>query len=335
VAALRDAGATVDVVANRDAAVHARLGPKYASLAIRGVARAVAARVRRRRVDVVEAHIAYPTGLVARPLARMLGAPLVLFAHGADVTDAPWRSIRHERLARSTYGAADLVVANGPFLADEVRTRFPEIADRVRAVSPGVEVARFATDPPDDGPTGRAGILFVGRLIPEKGAHVLVRAVASLAKTGRTVRLSVVGDGPERARLAALADERGVGLDLVGPQDRDAVARAMRSALVVAVPSVYAEPLGLVALEAMAAGAIVVASAVGGLAGLVTDGRTGVTATAADEVALAAALTEALAIAVDPARGPAMRAAGRALATGHDVGASARETLALYGTLAR
>jgi len=290
---------------------------------------AVRARFRREHVDVVEAHIAYPTGLVARPVAAALGAPLVLFAHGADVRDLRDRSQRHARLAASTLGAASLVVANSDFLAGEIARRFPEVADRVRVLTPGIELDRFVPGPAEE----RSGVLFVGRLVPRKGADVLVEAVARLGTDFR--RLTVIGDGPERERIASLAADRGVELDLRGELGRAETARAMARAAVVAVPSVYEEPLGLVALEAMAAGAIVVASAAGGLRETVIDGETGFTVPPGDAASLAATLERAVAMATDPTAAAPVRAAARSMAVRHDVRQAARDSLAWYGTLHR
>jgi glycosyltransferase involved in cell wall biosynthesis len=290
---------------------------------------AVRSRLERERIDIVEAHIAYPTGLIARPVAAALGAPLVLFAHGADVRDLPERSGRHARLAASTLGAATLVVANSEFLAGDIARRFPRVADRVRVLTPGIELDRFAPGPPES----RSGVLFVGRLIPQKGADILVEAIARLEPRARG--LTVIGDGPERERLMAVATERGVELELRGELGRAETARAMASAAVVAVPSVYEEPLGLVALEGMAAGAIVVASAVGGLCETVIAGQTGVAVPPGDVGALAAALEQALAMAADPPAGAPLRAGARAMAMTHDVRLAARDSLAWYGTLRR
>ena len=334
--ALRALGADVRVVANRDPAVHRRIVGKYASLAWAAGLAVTGDRVRGRRFDVVEAHIAYPTGLIARPVAALAGARLVLFAHGADVVNVPARSARHGRLARSTYGSASLIVANSQFLAGEIGRRFPGVVDKVRVLSPGIELERFRSDP--TGP--RAGVLYVGRLIPEKGVDVLIRAMARLGAEnghggGAVGRLTVVGDGPERDRLAALAASLGVDLDLLSGVEPAAIAEAMRLAAVVAVPSVYREPLGLVAIEGMASGAIVVASATGGLVESVLDGVTGLTVRPGDPDELAAAILQAAGIATDPVAGPAMRAAGWAMAGTHDVRASAAESLLLYGTLWR
>jgi glycosyltransferase involved in cell wall biosynthesis len=340
--ALRALGNEVEVVAIRDPAVHRRIAAKYASLALTAGARAVADRLRRRRVDVVEAHIAYPTGLIARPVAWLLGAPLVLFAHGADVLDIPTRSKRHGQLARRTYGAARLVIANSTFLATEIQRRYPKVGPRVRVISPGIETALFEGDGGSDTP--RSGILFVGRLVPDKGVDVLIQAVAGLGGTAvtdtatearTTPRLTVIGDGPERERLAAAAAASGIDLVLTGPLDRAQVAAAMRAAAVVAVPSVYREPLGLVAIEAMAAGAIVVASATGGLPETVVDGGTGFLVPPGDVAALTDALRRALELAGDPVAAGPIRGAALAVARRHDVARSAAASVALYGTLRR
>jgi glycosyltransferase involved in cell wall biosynthesis len=147
--------------------------------------------------------------------------------------------------------------------------------------------------------------------------------------------LTIIGDGPELTRLAELADDLDVDLDLRGELGRADVARAMTRAAVLVVPSVYPEPLGLVALEAMASGAIVVASATGGLVETVLDGQTGLTVTPGDPDALAGAIERAATLATDPRGGASMRAAGREMAERHDVRRAAGDSLAWYGTLRR
>jgi glycosyltransferase involved in cell wall biosynthesis len=336
VEALRAQGVDVRVVANRDPRVHRGIVGKYGSLGCAAGRTTLHARTAGPRIDIVEAHIAYPTGLIARPVAAFLGAPLVLYAHGADVMSIPERSSHHRRLARSTFRAASLIVANSRFLASEIGRRFPAVTDRVTVISPGITFDRFGADVVEP----RSGVLFVGRLIPEKGVDVLLRAIAmrplgSDAHERSLPRLTILGDGPERARIAQLAAGLGVDLEFRGDVAPAAVAAAMRRAQVVVVPSVYREPLGLVAIEAMAAGAIVVASATGGLIETVLDGETGLTAPPGDPRALRQAIDRALAISTDPLEGPAMRAAGRAMAASHDIHRSAMASIELYGTLRR
>jgi glycosyltransferase involved in cell wall biosynthesis len=159
----------------------------------------------------------------------------------------------------------------------------------------------------------------------------LIQAVAAL---DQKVALRFVGGGPERAALEAEAVHLGVPASFDGALAPDDVARAMREACVVAMPSTYPEGLGLVALEAMAAGAMVVASAVGGVGESVIDGETGLLVPGGDVPALTDALRTALNAAVDdPARFRAIRSRALAKAREHNVDDIAVRTLRAYELL--
>lgn len=111
-------------------------------------------------------------------------------------------------------------------------------------------------------------IVFVGRLVSDKGVDLLLRALALLRAGGRTPTLSIIGSGPEEAALRrqvqTLGLQRQVGFAgrLVGQP----LVRALNAHRVVAVPSLWEEPFGLVALEALACGCLPVVAASGGLA---------------------------------------------------------------------
>lgn len=284
---------------------------------------------------VVEAHIAYPTGLFAWPLARSLDAPLVLFAHGSDVLDAPLRSRADGLLATRLFAAADLVIANSEFLAERAAT-LGVAAARLVVVSPGIDYRMFADARDAAGADGvfRSGVLYVGHLIPRKGPDLLVEALGRVPLDGR-VELTVLGDGPLRLSLRAAATAAGVAVRWRGSVQPSAVAAAMARAEVVVVPS-RMEALGLAALEAMAAGAITVVTPVGGLGGLIEDGRTGFVAASPEPAAIADALARALAVADDPDRAGPMRMSADAIAAEHAVPVSVARTVELYeGLLAR
>jgi glycosyltransferase involved in cell wall biosynthesis len=141
---------------------------------------------------------------------------------------------------------------------------------------------------------GGATILYVGRFAPEKGVDVLVRAFAQLEVPD--ARLRLVGAGPERERIEALAKELGVTarIDFVGSiADRGVLREEYGRATLFALPS-RTEGLGCVLLEAMAAGTPIVATRTGGIPDLVTDGENGLLATPEDPAALAAALERML-----------------------------------------
>ena len=314
--ALRAAGHRVDVAAITDDRAHLGVARKYLRLAIGAVWAALRSRLRRRRYDVVEAHIAFPTGLVAWPAARIAGSPLALFVHGSDVTVLPWSSQRRERAARWLFARADLVVANSRYTADLAELRLGPLRRPVVVASPGIQLP---TEHADETGAVRAAdhIVFVGRLVPGKGAEVLVDAMGRVLADGPPARLTIVGDGELRPALEERAAPLGAAVGFAGPLPPAAVADLLREATVVAVPATQPEGLGLVALEAMAAGALVVGTAVGGQAETVRDGENGVVVPPDDAAALAAALRHALAIA-PTAAGDRLRAAGRATAAAHD-----------------
>jgi len=137
---------------------------------------------------------------------------------------------------------------------------------------------------------------YAGRLVPKKGVDWLLRAFALACTDVPDARLSIAGDGPDRAALGRLADTLGIGARVrwLGHLDRDALEAAFADVHVQAVPSLWEEPFGLVAAEGMMRGCALVASRGGGLGEQVLDGRTGFLVDAGDVSALAARLSELL-----------------------------------------
>jgi len=108
-------------------------------------------------------------------------------------------------------------------------------------------------------------IVFLGRLVSDKGADLLLRAFAQVAPPGW--RLTVIGDGPERGPLKGLAKQLGI-LDCVkfsGALKGEALVRELNRHQLMVIPSRWREPFGVVALEGMACGCVVLASDGGGL----------------------------------------------------------------------
>jgi|SRR5215469_11296321 len=110
-------------------------------------------------------------------------------------------------------------------------------------------------------------LIFVGRLVSEKGADVLLRALTRLRSKRICPTLSIVGDGPERPLLEQMvrdADLRGQ-VSFCGWKNHDELPRFLNEHRIMVVPSAYNEPFGIVALEGAACGCVVVGSAGGGL----------------------------------------------------------------------
>jgi phosphatidyl-myo-inositol alpha-mannosyltransferase len=152
----------------------------------------------------------------------------------------------------------------------------------------GIEIERFAkaTPQPTDGPT----ILFVGRHEERKGLAVLLDALRLLPSD---VRVWVGGIGPQTEALRAAhgGDPR---IEWLGRMSSEDVASRMRGADVFCAPSLHGESFGVVLLEAMAAGAVVVASRLDGYRNVASDGVDSLLTDPGDSGALAAALRRAL-----------------------------------------
>ena len=250
---------------------------------IRYLQLAWAACTARGRFDGVETHVLFPTGLIGMVAARLRSIPHVVYAHGADLAVSAQRSWLHRRLARLVARSASRVVTNSEHTASMVR----QLGVEPLIVSPGVDTTRFrpgdrrmareATGLPQD----ERIALFCGRMIKLKGAETFAAALTDLDGWLGVM----VGTG----ELASVIAEQYPAIRLVGGVPFDAVPDWIRSADVVVVPS-RREPLGLVAIEALACGVPVIASHVGGLLESVQDGRTGILIPPDDPSAIADAL---------------------------------------------
>ena len=137
-------------------------------------------------------------------------------------------------------------------------------------------------------------IVFVGRLVSDKGADLLLRALAILQRDGLTPDLTIVGSGPEKQTLRRLAAELALDrqVTFTGKLSGTALAETLNRHRILAVPSRWAEPFGLVALEGIACGCVVAGSRDGGLKEAI--GPCGLTFENGNEQAVAGALKEIL-----------------------------------------
>ena len=131
-------------------------------------------------------------------------------------------------------------------------------------------------------------VLFVGRLVEKKGLAYLLRAMAEIQ---RSATLVVIGDGPLRPRLEALATELGVPCEFLGTQSASTVQHWLRRARVLCAPSVIAssgdtEGLPIAICEAQAMGVPVVSTLHAGIPEIVVHGETGLLAPERDSQAL-------------------------------------------------
>jgi phosphatidyl-myo-inositol dimannoside synthase len=243
-------------------------------------------------------------------LARALRRPWVQWVHAMEVPQKP-------ALARLALRRASAVVA----VSDYSRSLALDAgADRrrVRVVSPGVD---FGDGGLRARRAGRPTVVTVSRLAERyKGHDALARAMPLVGARVPGARWVVVGDGPLRASLEAMARSTGANACFVGGASDDERDRWLDRAHVFCMPSrlpgggFAGEGFGIVFLEAGLHGLPVVAGDVGGARDAVVDGETGLLVDPTDHVALAGALTELLS---DPERAGRLGRAGAARARHH------------------
>ncbi|WP_240791229.1 glycosyltransferase [Roseomonas sp. AR75] len=212
------------------------------------------------RFDAIDAHYLYPDGVAAVRLGREFGLPVVITARGSDTSQLPRHAVPG-RLIRDAIARADALIAVSADLAEGLHA-LGAPREKVTVLRNGVDLGLFR-QPADrdaaraalglDGPT----LVSVGLLIPRKGHHLTIEALAQLPDH----RLLIVGDGPERERLQALATRFGVAdrLRLVGPQPHDKLAMYYGAADAMVLAS-SREGWANVLLESLACGTPVVAS---------------------------------------------------------------------------
>jgi len=203
--------------------------------------------------DLVHAHWWVPAGL-AIPAA----APAVLTLHGTDGALLR-RSRVARRLGTAVIRRARVVTVVSRELATWVQTATARHIPKEHVHPMPIEASRYSWT------TGGGGIVAIARLTAQKRLHLAVEAVAYLVDLGHELRLTIVGDGPERANLEALAERRGVArlVSFVGAVPSEQVPRFLATADLMLFPA-EGEGFGLAAAEALMSGVPVIACWDGG-----------------------------------------------------------------------
>lgn len=255
--------------------------------------RAIRHRARAAGCTVVNVHCVSSNAEYVLDVSKALDLPLVVSLHGeltGDDTGA-YEQPRQRWLWAELLDRAALVTAPSRYVLSTAEWVYGQsLVERGRVLRNGVEMPS-GSEPEQE----RLGVVAAGRFVHVKGFDLLLRAWARVAPDHSRQILTIAGDGPKRHELETLARDLGVSASVVFPGllPRTELQARFRTAAAVVVPS-REEALGLVALEAMAAGAPVVASDAGGLPELVRPGHTGTLVPREDVPALANGLGEVL-----------------------------------------
>lgn len=213
--------------------------------------------------DLIDAHYFYPDGVAAVMLGKRLRKPVVITARGTDVNLIPRHRLPRAMIRWAARQAAGMITVARALKDDLVRIGVA--AERIEVLRNGVDLQLFR--PVERDATrrrlgiSRTTLVSVGHLIPRKGHDVVIRALPRIPEIG----LIVIGDGPERTALNALARDAGVGdrVRFVGALAQDEL-RSYYGAADALVLASSREGWANVLLESMACGTPVVASTAGG-----------------------------------------------------------------------
>ncbi len=272
--------------------------------------------------DAIDAHYVYPDGVAAVWLGAALGRPVVITARGTDVNLIPRYAVPRRLIRGAIAGAAALVAVSGALREALIGLGAP--SGKVTVLRNGVDLALF--HPPADREATRAELglagptlISVGHLIERKGHDLVIEALARLPDWS----LLIVGEGPERAKLEALAARPGFAgrVRLLGGRPHAALPGLYGAADVLVLAS-SREGWANVLLESMACGTPVVASDIWGNPEVVRAPEAG---------RIVPRMAEAIAagVAALAAAAPA-RAATRAYAEGFSWDATTEGQLALF-----
>lgn len=248
--------------------------------------------VHRLKIDVMNLHYPVPSFLYFALISRVLGTPLVISIHGADIVPRGRRKARYPWGLRFLLFSADRIVAPSRSFLRDLTTIFPKLADRGEVIYNGVDISELV------GPTvcspsadSTRSILCVAHHNERKGVDVLLRAFARVVEKEPKLTLTLVGDGPLRAQHEALARDLGLNgsVSFPGRQSRAEVRNLLRRCDLFVLPSRF-ETFGIVIIEAMACGKPVVASAVGGIPEIIQHGENGILVEPEDPTALGDAI---------------------------------------------
>src|SRR5215204_1920000 len=240
------------------------------------------------RPDLVHTHLVHADVFGAIAAGR---TPLVSTKHNDD----PFRAGPFRFVERAVAQRTRAVIAITEALARFTTERVGIPREKVTVVRYGLDAlpGAWSPNPPLELPDDARVVLALGRLAPQKGHDVAIRAFASVREAVPEAALVILGEGPERERLEALGRELGLGDSLRLPGRAGDVAPWLQRAELL-VHAARWEGFGLVLLEAMLASLPVVATNISAIPEIVVDGETGLLVPPEEPRALAAALARLL-----------------------------------------
>src|SRR5579875_1602400 len=246
--------------------------------------------MRRRRLDHLHIHFGGSVATVGYLGAKAWGIPYSMTMHGPT----EYFNMRSYRLLEK-FSSAEFVISISDFGRWNAMFLLPSHQwHKVRVCPLGIAPERFA-DPPRALPAEdhELHVLCVGRLVPDKGQRILLRAVKALQQQGLRFRLTLVGRGEEREALEQYARAHQLPVTFAGALEHDKTLALVQTADIFVLPS-FAEGIPVALMEAMAARVPCISTTACGIPELIRNGEEGLLVPPGDERSLADALRRLL-----------------------------------------
>ncbi|WP_045826089.1 glycosyltransferase family 4 protein [Teredinibacter turnerae] len=253
--------------------------------------------IRKKKYALIHSHWIIPQGLVGTICAKLLKIPHVTSIHGADIHTFNSKLVKS--LKKYALDNAEVIIANSSSSRKTAEELSARITDKICVIPTG------ATPVDTDSNNNmwyekklHTSIIFVGRIVLEKGLPYLLKALAAV-QLKHQVKLTVVGDGPELANCIQEANDLGINrsVTFVGAAPHNEVYRHLQRADIFVGPSItlsngWTEAQGNTFVEAMLCGLPVIASNIGGIPDAVINGETGLLVEEKSHTEIAEAITK-------------------------------------------
>ncbi len=237
------------------------------------------------KIDLVNFQWLFPASFWLKRFERISGVPVVLTGHGTDIILATKGIFK--RFADRSFKSASALTVNSSFMKSILKNNL--IPSRSDVICMGVDSEEFS--PGKTKPSESKTVLYVGRLIRQKGIDLLVSAFVDTVRKIPDAKLELVGYGPEKENIQAIlqANQLEKSVTMIDMLPHSELVPVYQRARVLAFPSLIPEGLGMTPAEAGLCGVPTLTFGLGGTGEIVLDGRTGLVVNA-DRDALSAAL---------------------------------------------
>lgn len=289
------------------------------SLAMNPIRKTILHLNREHKFDLIHAHMAYPSGFIAAELKEKERIPIVITPHGSDIRETSRYRKSNIIWKRIIYAldTADAITAISKYMQEIIEKILSKDKGKIRLIPNGIDFEEFnkkiapPPDLPSEAQTKQRYILYIGGIKRRKGVDILIEAAKILKERGLSdLKILIAGDGKEKDKIKELIALYGLNENakLIGIIQGKGKVYLLQNAAAQVIPS-RIEPLGIVALEGMAAGCLVIASAVGGLTDIIEDQKTGILIRPEDPLMLADAINYILTTDLEDIKSKARQAA--------------------------